>query len=297
MSSIETLKLFVRVVEEGSFSSAARFFGCTPSSVSRQISSLEEELGARLFLRTTRRQKLTEAGEIYFQHAQRITYDVEQAKSAVQRLTEKPSGVLKVTAEADFAVSFIAPVLPAFLDRYPDIRIKLFTNSNRVDVVDNAMDLAIRFGELPDSQLIARKITSSRSLLCASPEYLEKYGMPENPQALEAHNCLSFRVGSEKNSWVFARDENRLSIPVSGSISANSLNFLRVSALSHQGIIMIPNWIVREDLKDGRLTQILKDHSLVPERSPIHAVFAHNRHLAPKIRVFVDFLDEQLKAI
>ncbi|MCG8491274.1 MAG: LysR family transcriptional regulator, partial [Sneathiellales bacterium] len=251
MTSIESLKLFVHVVEEGSFSSAARLFGCTPSSVSRQISNLEEELGTRLFQRTTRKQQLTEAGEIYFQHAQRITFDVEQARTAVQRLTEKPSGVLKVTAEADFAVSFIAPVLPVFLARFPDIKIRLFTNSNRIDVVDNAMDLAIRFGELPDSQLIARKITSSRSLLCASPEYLEKHGMPENPQALEAHNCLSFRVGSEKNTWDFAKDANRLSVPISGSISANSLNFLRVSALSHQGIIMIPNWIVREDLKAG----------------------------------------------
>lgn len=291
------MKLFVRVVEEGSFSAAARFFGCMPSSVSRQISSLEAELGVRLFLRTTRKQKLTEAGEVYFQHAQRITYDIEQARLAVQRLSENPSGVLKVTAEADFAVSFIAPLLPEFFNRYPDIQIRLHTHSNMIDVIDNAMDLAIRFGDLPDSQLIARKITSSRSLLCASPEYLISHGRPENPKELETHNCLSFRVGSEKNTWKFIQEGATSTIPVSGQISANSLNFLRVSALSHQGIVLIPDWIIREDLNAGRLTRILEDYTLVPDRSPIHAVFAHNRHLAPKVRVFVDFLDEQLQII
>ena len=297
MNELSNLQLFVRVVEEGSFSAAARFLGITPSSVSRQVSQLEKELGARLFHRTTRKQSLTETGEIYFQHARRIVADLDEARLAVNRLTDTPSGSLHITAEADFAVAFIAPTLPDFLDRYPAVQIRLFMTSGQMDLIDGGIDLAIRVGHLEDSSLIARKIATSRSLLCASPAYLETHGTPTHPSELEAHDCLSFRTNPEKNHWDFEMPRGTLSVPISGRLNANSLVFLRDSALAALGIIMIPTWMIHDELNHGHLVPLLDGFPLAPPSTPVHAVFAHNRHLAPKVRAFVDFLAERMETL
>ena len=291
------MRLFVRVVEEGSFSAAARFLGVTPSSVSRQVSHLEGELGARLIHRTTRKQSLTEPGEIYFQHARRIVADLEEARLAVSRLTDTPSGSLHVTVEVDFALAYVAPILPAFLDRYPQVQIRLSMSPGMMDLVDSGIDLAIRIGHLDDSSLIARRIAMSRSLLCASPAYLKRHGTPSHPGELEAHSCLSFRTRLGKIHWGFKLPQALIEVPVSGRLNANSLVFLRNAALSGLGIIMIPTWMIRDELKHGHLVPLLESFPLEPPGTPVHAVFAHNRHLAPKVRAFVDFLAEQTETI
>lgn len=291
------MQLFVRVVEEGSFSGAARHLGVTPSSVSRQISQLEDELGTRLFHRTTRRQNLSETGEVYLQHASRIVADIEEAKLALNRLTASPSGNLHVTAETDFAVAFIAPILPDFLEQYPDIQVRFSMSTSNLDVVDNAIDLAIRFGHLGDSGLIARKIATSGSLVCASPAYLARHGTPMHPNQLVDHSCLSFRTNAGNNYWNFKQAEASFEIPISARLNANSLTFLRQNALADQGIIMIPSWMVHDDLRQKRLLPLLEEFSLVPSSTPINVVFAHNRHMAPKVRAFVDFLSKRLKML
>lgn len=295
MGDTSVMRLFVRVVEEGSFSAAARFFGITPSAVSRQVSQLEQELGTRLFHRTTRKQNLTEAGQVYFQHASRIVVDIETANLAVSQLTDEPSGSLYATVEADYAVAFIAPILPDFLKMYPKVQVRLSMSSGHLDVVDSAIDLAIRFGHLGDSGLIARKLATSSSLICASPDYLEKYGTPTHPSALMAHHCLSFQAEPGKTCWKFQDTEKIVEVPVSGPLNANSLSFLRELALANQGIIMIPSWMVNDDLKAKRLVPLLEEFPMIPSSTPIHAVFAHNRHLAPKVRAFVDFLAARMK--
>ena len=294
MSDISTFNLFVRVVEEGNFSAVARGLGVTPSAISRQISLLEDELGTRLFHRTTRKQSLTEAGQIYFQHASRIVTDIEAANLAVTQLSNVPSGSLHVTAEPDFAVAFLAPILPDFLKEYPQIQVRLSMSTGHLEVVDNAIDLAIRFGHLGDSGLIARKLATSSSLVCASPGYLAQFGTPSHPDELKEHLCLSFRVETGKAIWKFQSDEEITEVPVTGPLSANSLSFLRELAMADQGIIMIPSWMVKDDIQSKRLVPILTDFSMVPSSSPVHAVFANNRHLAPKVRAFVDFLAERL---
>lgn len=285
--------MFVRVVEDGSFSAAARFLGVMPSSISRQISQLEKELGTRLFHRTTRRQHLTEAGEVYFQHAQRITADLDSAKLAVSQLAEIPSGCLNVAIEADFANIFIAPILPDFMARYPDIKIHFLMNTKVVDLIDSAIDIAIRKGELNDSSLFARKIAVSHSVVCASPSYLEQHGTPTEPDDLTKHNCLSFRVQSKKKLWKFKVNEQIKEVSINGRINANNLILLRNSAVAGLGIINIPTWMVKDDIQHGRLVPLLENFPMSPPNVPIHAVFAHNRHLAPKVRVFIDFLIEQ----
>ncbi len=288
------MKMFVRVAEKGSFSSAARFFGLTPSAVSRQISQLEDELGARLFQRTTRKQSLTEAGETFLQHARRIIADLEEARLAVHRLTDVPVGSLHVATEADFAIAFVAPILPVFVKQYPLVQLHLTMGTSTMDLVDSGIDLAIRVGYLDDSSLIARKIAVNSSLVCASPAYLEEYGKPSHPDELARHNCLSFRTKPGKNYWSFKTNDSSLDVSISGCLNVNSLMFLREAAVAGLGIVMIPRWMVGDELNDGKLTPVLENFALEPPSTPVHAVFAHNRHLAPKVRAFVDFLAERM---
>ena len=314
MNDLSTTALFVKVVESGSFSATARFLEMTPSAVSRQISQLESELGGRLFQRTTRKQSLTEAGEIYFRYAQRLLEELDAAKTAVRQLSDNPSGHLQVTAEADFALAFIQPVLPEFLKLYPNIQLSLHMSTSFQDLIDQHLDVAIRIGHLDDSSLSARKLADSRSVICASPGYLSKYGKPAHPRDLAVHNCLSFRVRSGANSWRFAsseigkegkgeeeKEEKReekepINVSITGCIKANALAFLRQSALDDIGIVMMPTWMIRDELEKQHLVPILTDFPTIPSSTPIHAVFPHKRQLAPKVRAFVDFLAEKMQS-
>lgn len=297
MDSLSNMQLFVLVVHEGSFSAASRYLGITPSSVSRQISQLEAELDTRLFQRTTRKQSLTEAGNIYFQYSQRIVDDINAAKLAVSRLSDTPSGNLHITAETDFALAYITPLLPLFLSQYPDIDIRLSMSVGLEDLVNSGIDLAIRIGHLNDSSLVARKLAMSHSVVCASPEYIKQNGLPSHPQQLEKHSCLSFQVKPGANHWRFKLSQGVVDIPVSGRVKVDSVAILREAALAGLGIILVPSWIVAKELKQGKLLPLLEDFPLEPNGTPINAVFSHNRHLAPKVRSFVDFLVEQMPSL
>ena len=162
------------------------------------------------------------------------------------------------------------------------------------DLVDSGIDLAIRMGHLEDSNLIARKIAVSHSVVCVSPEYLRRYGTPTHPDDLEAHNCLSFRTERGKKHWSFELPQGSRNVSISGRLNVNSLVLLRSAALAGLGIVMIPTWIIGDELKHGDLVPLLQQFPLLPSGTPIHAIFAHNRHLAPKVRAFVDFLVERM---
>ena len=294
MNSISNIQLFVNVVEEGSFSAVARSMEVTPSAVSRQISQLEKELGARLFQRTTRKQSLTEAGDIYFQHAKRLVDDIEVAKLAVKKLADKPAGRLQITAEADFALTFIEPILPEFLQLYPEIQICINMNSAQLDLIDESLDLALRIGHLDNSSLTARKLGDSQSVICASPNYLLKHGQPTHPDDLQTHNCLSFNTKISNNRWRFEMPNHPIEVPIKGSLNVNSLSFLRKAALKDLGIIMIPKWMVHDELLQESLTPILEAFSIMQPSTPINAIFTNKRQLAPKTRAFIDFLTQRL---
>lgn len=296
MSETSNLALFVRVVQDGSFSAAARFLGVMPSSISRQVSQLESDLGTRLFHRTTRRQHLTEAGEIYFQHAQRIVADLDAARLAVSQLADTPSGSLNVAIEPDFANTHLAPILADFLSQYPEIQIQFLMNSKLIDLIDSGVDIAIRIGELDDSSLFVRKIGNYQSLICASPGYLKQHGTPAHPDELLTHSCLSFNIQPKKIYWGFELEGEKKNIEITGKIKANNLIFLKKAALSDLGIINLPLWMVQDEIKQKRLVPLLEDFTMSDSNTPIHAVFAHNRHLAPKVRAFIDFLVERLAA-
>ena len=284
----------MHVVETGSFSAAARRLGVTPSAVSRQVSQLEEELGARLFHRTTRKQVLTEAGDLYYAYASRIAQEIDVAHHAVGRLSRVPSGTLHVTAEPDLAATLIAPLMPRFLDRYPEITLRFSMSSALVDLVGGGIDLAIRMGHLEDSSLIARRIAVSRSRLYASPGYLTRRGTPSHPSELSRHDCLSFRTCVEPRHWHFETEDGPLGVQIEGPVNVDSLIFLRSLAVAGRGIVQIPSWIVGEATRSGKLVPLLDEYPLIPPATPISAIFSHNRQLAPKVRVFVDFLGKHI---
>ena len=294
MSDLVYMKLFATVVESGSFSAAARLHDVKPSSVSRQISQLEDQLGARLFQRTTRTQHLTEAGEIYYQHIQRIIADIEVAHSAVQQLSNTASGSLFITVEADLATMLIEPLLPEFLRRHPQIQVRLDFSPDIEGIVQGGFDIAVRIGHLHDSSLIAKTVAMSHSIICASPDYLKQRGAPTHPNDLRSHACLSFNTKVRKILWSFEVDGSPLHVPVSGPIAANGLVFLRQAAIRGMGIVMIPRWSVSNAIKDQKLVAILEDYPSTPTGTPINVVFAQNRNLAPKVRAFIDFLSEHL---
>lgn len=290
------MRVFVQVVKDGSFSAAARSLGCTPSGVSRQISQLEAELGNLLFQRTTRSQRLTEAGRLYFRHAEKILLEMDAAKLMLSQFSNRPSGVIKLSVEPEFAAVCLTPIMAEFLDLYPDITLQIHMSSDMVDLVASDLDLAIRLGHLEDSSLKARKLGESNSVICASPEYLARNGSINHPLELEQQNCLSFRVRSGQRVWTFQDGENKLDVKIEGSVRVNNVSMLRMLAVQSVGVILVPEWAISEELKRRKLVPILDKYPLVPTGLPIHAVFTENRQMPTKVRVFVDYLVTKMAA-
>ena len=291
MDSVAGMRILVRVVESGSFSAAARRLGVAPSSVSRQINELEEDLGARLFARTTRKLNLTEAGQLYYERASNILIDVDEAKLALSQLGS-PSGILRVTAPSGMGRELVASAVPAFLDQYPAIKMVLSMTDQILDIVDAGIDVAIRVGRLQDSSFKARKIGESKRVVCASPEYLKKAGIPRTPADLEQHNCITWRDHPGHNTWAFRGPDGVSKVRVSGNFFAKSADALVAASVAGLGLSLLPDWNMGTELRQQQLCAVLTDYEASPAASPIYAVHAHQRHVPPKIRVFIDFLVE-----
>jgi DNA-binding transcriptional LysR family regulator len=293
MDSLNAMEVFVRVVQSGSFSEAARALSLTPSAVSKQVSRLEDRLGARLINRTTRRLGLTEEGTAFFDRAQRILADVSEAEQAVTRLHGAPRGTLKLNSPVVFGRMHIAPLIPAFLQQHPEMRLDFSVNDRFVDLLEEGLDLVIRIGELKDSSLIARRLATNRRVVVATAEYLEKHGRPERPRDLAAHNCLIYLYRSTKNLWQFDGPEGPESVEVRGDVEANNAEVILELVRSGQGIALLPTWLVGQCLRGGHLQQVLKGYAAAD--SQIYAVYPPGRHLSPKVRAFVDHLVQHFK--
>ncbi len=285
--------LFARVSELGSFSETARQMNRSASAVNRQISALEDQLGVSLFRRSTRQLVLTEAGQTFLRYAQRIAAELEEAERAVGRLQDSPTGHLRVTAPLGLALVHLSPLLPRFFERYPEVSVGLVLSDSVVDVVSQRIDLAIRFGWLPDSGLQSRRLAMSSSAVCASPAYLSSHPPILDPSDLKEHNCLSFRTSPGASAWCFMDGKIERRVQVQGNLQMNSGLGLVNAARAGMGVVMLPGWHVAGSIASGELTRVLEDYSLVPPHTPVSAVFAPERYLAPKLRVFVDFLSEE----
>ncbi|MFO0998196.1 MAG: LysR family transcriptional regulator [Alphaproteobacteria bacterium] len=286
--SLAGMAIFAKVVEAKSFTAAASELGMSKSAVSKHISRLEDRLGARLLNRTTRRLGLTETGAAFYDRCARVVAEAEDAALAVTELQSEPRGTLRVNAPMSFAILHIAPAIPDFLARFPDLHIDVTMNDRFVDLIDEGFDVAIRIARLMDSSLIARRLAPDRRAVIGSPAYFEKHGEPKTPDDLIRHNCLSYAYMSLHDQWQFVDGDGTRSVQVAGNLRANNGDAIRVAVLAGLGIAILPTFIVGRDIQEGRLKQVLAD--FMPSRSSVYAVYPHNRHLSAKVRVFVDFL-------
>ena len=297
MDRASEMLIFVRCVEEGSFSAAARALDMTPSAISKQIRRLEDRLGARLFNRTTRRISLTEVGRDFYDRCSRIMAEIEEAEEAVSTLQDQVRGTLRVTATAAFARGEVLPRINHFLSRYPELKLEMQLADRAVDLVEEGFDVAIMLQEqVDDPSLVSRKLAVNRRIIVASPEYLAHFGEPRTPEDLLRHNCLTLYNVSRFNDWEFdLGEEGRRVIHVSGNFRANTAGALFEAALAGVGMARLSTWLVAPRIRDGTLVHVLPDFT--HEASAYYVLFPQGRHLSRKVRAFVDFLVEEFTPV
>ena len=289
MEGTSEMAVFVRVAETENFSAAARALKLTPSAVSKLIGRLEDRLGARLLNRTTRRVSLTGEGRTYYQRCLPILSAIDEAEQAVSGRHGEPRGLLKVNASTVFGRDHIQPLLPDFLAKYPELRIQLTLSEAFVNLVEEEVDVAIRIGQMPDSTLIARKLGQARRMVVGSPSYLEQHGIPRTPDDLKNHNCIILSNATSFNHWEFNEPDGPRRIEVSGNFETNNSVALSNAALTGIGLIRAGNFSLAANIRAGLLVPVLADFEATTEIN-IYAVYPHNRHLSPKVRVFIDML-------
>lgn len=292
MDQLSALKAFCRVVEAGGFSAAAAELNVSHTVMSKLVRQLETQLGAQLLNRTTRRLALTEAGQMYYERARHILDELHDADIAVSRHHAVPRGTLRINAPMAFGTLDMGRWLPAFMARYPELKIDLVCNDRFVDLIEEGFDVAVRLArDMPDSSLVVRKLATTATMLVASLPYLKRCGTPSRPEDLVGHNCLTYTLVPKPNEWTLTSPEGeRTTVTVSGSLQSNTGIALRSAALAGMGIATTASFIVHGDIARGNLVPILPDYRLRPR--DIYAVYPHNRHLSPKVRAFVDFASE-----
>lgn len=286
--------VFVKVVQAGSFSAAARQLGLPTSTVSTRISRLEQRLGVTLLQRTTRRLSLTESGELYYQHAAAGLGHMLEAEAAVTASAGEPRGRLRVTAPADFGDSILVCLLEQLRAAYPQINIDLLLTDSYLDLVGEGVDVAIRAGELSDSTLIAKKTGIACWALFASPQYLDSAPPLESPRDLGRHRCLQF-TSFGKQQWSLSNRKNNVSVPMSGNLIINDLGVIRLMILDGQGIGLLPTYSCREDVQAGELVRVLPKWQA--RADPVHLVYPRQRYVPPKLRAFVDIAAQVLNEL
>jgi len=293
MESLSDIAVFVQVVESGSFTAAADRLGISKSVVSKYVSRLEDQLGAQLLNRTTRKLHLTEVGRSFYERSQRGLVEIEEAKAEVSRLQDEPRGKLRINVPMSFGITHIAPIVQDFLKLYPGLSIDMNLEDRKVDLLEEGFDMAIRISELSDSSLIARRLGPCKHVICATPEYLKLNGTPHTPNELQNHNILSFKYQDSPTQWQLISPDGKAStVAVSGTIQMNNSLALREALLNHAGVMMTPTFNVGEDLKSGKLQAVLPQYKL--RQLSIYAVYHHRRHLSPKIRAFIDYLADHI---
>lgn len=288
MFNWEGVSEFVAVAEAGSFTRAARRLGISTAQVSRQVSALEARLSTKLFYRTTRKVSVTEVGQVYYQHCRQVLDGLEEAERAITDLQQAPRGRLRLTAPVTYGETTLAPLVNDFALRYPELQVEMQLTNQKLDLVAEGYDLAIRLGKLDDSSMMARRLGSRTLYVCASPQYLSSHGEPHSLSELGRHNCLPGTL----DYWRFQEGGRARNIKVSGSIRCNSGRALVDAALKGIGIVQLPDYYVEEHLGVGRLVSLLEHYR--EEDDGIWGVYPHNRHLSPKVSMLLDYFGEFL---
>ncbi|MDV5169658.1 LysR family transcriptional regulator [Photobacterium rosenbergii] len=291
---IKRLQYFNAVVETGSISETSRVFDVQPSSVSRQLAALEEELGVRLINRNTRTVSLTEAGQTFYSYSQHIVASLDEARRTINDLQDIPKGKLVVSSTVGYGEAVILPLINEFRQRYPEVEISLELSERVKDLIEDNIDVAIRSGELADSSLVARKLQDNDFILCASPEYLDTASVLLSPEALAEHQCIRYGYPGWQHWYLMGESLEKLTI--GNGLEVNTVNGQKQLLLSHCGIALIPYWAVANELKDGRLQQLLPDYHFSPQATTTatYAIYLKREMVSPKVRVFIDYLLEQI---
>jgi DNA-binding transcriptional LysR family regulator len=283
-NSWEGMDEFVAVAECGQFTAAAERLGVSSSHISRQIARLEERLQTKLLYRSTRRVALTEAGQTFLHHCQRLQDGREEALRAVGDLTSEPKGLLRMTCAVAYGERFIAPLVTRFMDEYPHLRVDIELTNSTLDLVHEGMDLAIRLGRLQESRLVATRLAPLRMHQCAAPTYIQRYGRPHSVSELSRHNCL---IGSS-DTWLLQQNGKEFSQRIHGNWRCNSGQAVLDAALHGAGICQLPDYYVLGHLKSGALISLLEAHQ--PPNTAVWGLYPQQRHLSPKVRKLVDYL-------
>ena len=292
MDRFTSLTIFARVVANGSFAGAARQLNMSPAAVSTHIQALEARLGTRLLNRTTRSLALTEIGQVFYERSTHLLAELEETERLAGELQKAPRGRLRVNVTPSFGDLHVAAAAADFTARYPDISIELIATSRFADLVEEGFDLAVRTEPPPESSLVARRIAPVRLVVCGAPAYLAKHGAPQRPEDLAGHNCLRLSELNFRDEWCLTGADGKESwIPVSGTLRVNTTVALRTAALRGLGLVLLPTFLVGEDLKAGRLLPVLTGYA--PADAAVRAMYPHSRHLSTKVRMFIDFLIER----
>ncbi|MBL8286566.1 MAG: LysR family transcriptional regulator [Rubrivivax sp.] len=288
------IALFVQVAELGSLTKAAEALELSNAAASRHLAALEERLAARLVQRNTRRLSLTDVGEAFYRRCKPLLAELHEAEAEVNAAVLKPTGTLRITGSLSFCMIHIAPRLPEFTERYPELRVEIVAANRYYDLLDSGIDVAIRTREFEaDSNITVRRLAETRRILAASPQYLQRHGAPATPLDLARHKLLIYTNAHNPDQLRFTREGQVLVLPVQGLLEANDGQVLRAAALKHLGILVQPMYIVHEDVVAGRLVPVLREWEL--PRLTVNVAYPSKRHLPAKVRAFVDFLVEQFE--
>jgi LysR family transcriptional regulator, regulator for bpeEF and oprC len=295
MPDLRTLAIFVKVAEKRSFVRAATDLGITQSGVSNAIKRLEDQVGTLLLARTTRRVSLTEDGAAFYERCRQALAAIDEAERVLKRAQLKPSGTLRIDVPVAFGRLKLVPLLGAFQQDYPDVRLRLTFTDRYIDLIEEGVDVAVRFGALQDSSLIARRLTTTQFNAAAAPAYLAKHGRPKTPDDLKEHNCLAFASRDTRltRDWRFTVGGKEVTVEPRGTMSFSDGAALCVAALDGCGVAQLHNYYLDTAFSSGTLVPILQEFK--PKADPISLVYPQTRHLTPNVRAFVDFMVEQFK--
>ncbi len=295
---LSTLRIFADVMRRRNFAAVARDHRLAPSSVSRSIAALEEELGVKLFQRSTRQLEPTEAGMNYFDRIESVVDQLEQAQQIAKQWNEQPKGTLRITTPVTFGQITIVPLLPELKELYPELVFEILMTDSMVDLMAERIDVAIRLGSLPDSMFIAKRLCSVKFVVCASPEYLAQHGSPEKPQHIQDHECILWPLPGFSTRWRF-RDFNKeiTEVPVHGHCRISNSYALKQCTLASMGIALLSRMVVKNELENGRLIHLFPDYevSATDFDNPAWLVYPSRDYLPLKVKLIVDFLQNKFR--
>jgi len=293
MDRFESMSTFVAVVEAGGFSAAARKLGMPLATVSRKVAELEEQLKARLLVRSTRSISLTDAGRDYFESCRRLLEDLAEAERLASGEYQAPKGTLAVSAPVVFGRTYLAPIVVEFLQAYPDVDVDLRLGAGGDNLIEQQIDLAVRIGVLPDSSLMAVRVGEIRHVVCASPAYLKRRGVPKHPGDLIAHDCVTLAPNEVGTEWIFSNDKGADKYPVRSRLTVTTAETAADAAVAGVGITHLFCYQVSKPIAEGKLKLLIRDFE--PPPFPVHLVYASGRRMPQKLRAFIDFVSPRLK--